>query len=828
MKILLVTIVICISGWAFAQQPTIRGRISIVINAEKKPLEGATVELLRSKDSVLMKAAVTDKTGLAELENIKPGDYLIRASMINHSTSYARAFSITAEQPVMTLEGLTLPEKAKEMDEVTVTAKKPFIQKLNDRIVVNVEGSIISSGSSAMDILERSPGVNVDQNDLISLRGRGGVIIMIDGKPSPLSAADLAVYLRNMPSNAIERIEIITNPSAKYDAAGNSGIIDIRLKKDQRLGTNGTFNAGYGQGVYPKANTGISLNYRNKKVNLFGNYNYSYRKNLNHLILNRNFYNNGEYTSGDDKDNYVTSPSNAHTTRMGADFFVSKKTTVGFVVNATFIDINRTNTNSSVVMNSHKEPSFTFNTDAKSNDHLGNAIANVNFKHSFDSTGKELTADADFGIYKNNSESITATRYYHVDGSVLRPAYILNGLQDGKLTIRTAKADYVNPLGNKAKFEAGLKTSYVSSDRDQKFFDVSTGVPVTDTTKTNHFYYQEYNNAGYINYSKEFEKFNIQLGLRGEQTIIKTLQEKNNISFDSSYFQLFPSAFFNYHLAEEKTIGLSVSRRIDRPGYSQLNPFLYLIDVSTYGTGRPGLLPELTWSYELSYTHKQLNFTFGYSHTKDVQTIVLIPLKEVFPDIVLKDSNVTVQIPVNLNTSDYLGLSISAPVKISKWWNMINNADIYYVKYNGNLANTPLNNGSPAARLTTNNTFTLKKGWTSELGFNYSTRVRDGYMVRKPQWSLSAGVQKTILKNKGTIRLNVTDMFWTNLPKATITYNNYVENWHAYRETRVANLTFTYRFGNSKVAAARRRATASEEERNRAGKLIIDDTRALQ
>jgi hypothetical protein len=307
------------------------------------------------------------------------------------------------------------------------------------------------------------------------------------------------------------------------------------------------------------------------------------------------------------------------------------------------------------------------------------------------------------------------------------------------------------------------------------------------------------------------------VGLRGEQTNIETLQEKGSVKYDSSYFQLFPSAFFNYNLAQDKTFGISVSRRIDRPGYNQLNPFLFLIDVSTYGTGRPGLLPQLTWSYEMSYTLKQLNFTLGYSHTKDVQTTVLIPFKEVFPRIPLTDSNVTVQIPVNLNTSDYVGLSASVPLRLSKWWNMMNNANIFYIKFNGNLANTPLNNGSPAARLTTNNTFTFKKGWTSELGFTYSTRVRSGYMVIEPQWALSAGVQKLVLKNKGTIRFNITDIFWTNLPKATITYNNYVENWHAYRETRVANLTFTYRFGNNKVAAARRRVTASEEERRRAG-----------
>jgi iron complex outermembrane recepter protein len=818
MKFLLLSILIGITSIGLAQQIETKGKISVIINDEKsQPLEGATVEVLRGKDSALVKTGLTDKGGLAEVDDIKPGSYLLKVTMVNRASTFSKPFILSNEQTSVSLPPLTLAAQTRQMEDVTVTTRKPFIQKLNDRIVVNVEGSIISAGSSAFDVLERSPGITIDQNDQIALRGKAGVIIMIDGRLSALSGADLTNYLRSLPSNAIERIDIITNPSAKYEAAGNSGIIDIRMKKDQRLGTNGNITAGYGQGVYPKANVGGAINYRNKKVNVFGNYNYNYRKNLNHLILNRNFFKDGVFVSGDDKDNYTTFPVNAHNSRLGADFFPSKKTIVGFVINSTIIGVISNNQNSSVVVNNLKQPSFTFNTDADSKDRLSNTVANINLKHTFDSTGKELTADVDYGVFTNHTNSTTATRYYQLNGSMQRPNYILNGEQDGTLTIKSAKVDYVNPLAKKARFEAGIKSSLVSADRDQKFFDVSTGRAINDTTKTNRFYYDEYNNAAYINYSREFKKFNLQFGLRGEQTIIKTLQEKGNVKYDTNYLQLFPSAFFNYNLAADKTFGLSVSRRIDRPGYNQLNPFLSLIDVSTYSTGKPGLLPELTWSYEMSYTMKQLNFTFGYSHTKDVQTIVLIPFKEVFPNIPLKDSNVTVQIPVNLNTSDYVGLTVTAPFKIKKWWNMMNNVIAFYTKYNGNLANTPLNNGTPAARLTSNNTFVFAKGWTSELGLNYSTRVRSGYLVFEPRWGLNAGVQKSLFKNSGSIRFNVTDIFWTNLPKATITYNSYIENWHAYRETRVANLTFTYKFGNKKVADARRRTTASEEERRRAG-----------
>lgn len=792
------------------------GKILINILDEKNAaIENASSLLLNAADSAVIKSGLSDKSGLVEFDQLKAGNYLIKFSSVGYEDKYTQPISISEQSSLVRANAVIMTEKANRLKEVTVVARKPFIQKLSDRIVVNVENSIISAGSSAMEVLERSPGVNINQNDVISLRGKQGVIVMIDGKPSSMTGADLANYLRGLPSAAIDRIDIITNPSAKYDAAGNSGIIDIHMKKDQRLGINGTFNTGYGQGVYPKTSSGTTFNFRNKKINVFGNYNYAYRIGLNHLYLDRNFYDDGVYQGGDLKDNFSKSPISSHTTRLGMDFFPSKKTIIGFIVNGNFNHYTRNNDNNSIVIDPDREVASTFKSLATNNDHGKNIVANVNFKHTFDSTGKELTTDLDYGVYRSTSLTRNASRYFKVDGSGLQPDYTLDGDQKGKLIFKTAKLDYVNPLKGNAKIEAGFKTSFVSSDNDARFFDVSSGDPVNDVNKTNHFIYHENNYAGYINFSKEFKKFDIQIGLRGEQTDIKTDQRIGNVKFDSSYFQLFPSAFFNYAIKEGHKIGVSVSRRIDRPGYSDLNPFLFLIDPTTYATGRPGLLPQLTWAYELSYTLNNLNLAFNYSHTKDNQNITLARFKEVFPNIPSAD-NVTVQVPINLASSDYFGLSISAPVRISKWWNMLNNADIYYQQFNGNFSGTKLDRGKPAADIRMNNSFTFKKGWTAELNANLNTGGQDGFMVADPQWAIAVGVQKSILKNKGTIRFNMSDIFWTNLPKAVITYDNYVEKWHAQRETRVANLSFTYRFGSSKVQAARRRTTASEEERQRA------------
>jgi hypothetical protein len=793
------------------------GRLSVEVkNDQNLGLEAVTIELLKVKDSTIAKTALTDKGGLAEIENIGPGEYFVKATMVNYATGFSDAFVIDDTKLNVSLPSIRLNPGATSLAGVTVTARKPFIQKLTDRIVVNVENSIVSAGSSAIDVLERSPGVLIDNNDVISLRGRAGVIIMIDGKPSAMSGADLANYLRGLPSAAIERIEIITNPSAKYDAAGNSGIIDIRMKKDQRFGTNGTFTAGYGQGIYPKANAGSTLNYRNKKINIFGNYNYAYREGLNHLILDRNFYNNGVYSGGDLKDNYSKFGFSSNAARLGMDFFPSANTILGFVVNGNFNGIDRHSDNNSKVINSSHQQVSTFTSIATNDDHNENFVVNVNFKHRFDSVGKELTADMDYGNYSSNSLSRNSTQYFKMDGSQLQPNYTLDGDQEGDLSFKTAKADYVNPMKNGGRFEMGMKISVVKADNDAKFFDMSNGTAAVDVNKTNHFIYKEKNNAGYLNYSSDLKKISFQLGLRGEQTIVSTHQRMGDVHFDSSYFQLFPSAFFNYKISDEKVLGVSVSRRIDRPGYGQLNPFLFLIDPTTYATGRPGLLPQLTWSYELTYTLKSLNFTLGYSHTTNNQNIAIARFRDVFPTIP-SDENVTVQIPINLESSDYFGLSVSAPVKINNWWNMINNINVYYNHFNGELGGTTLDNGKPVADIRTNNSFTLKKGWAAELNANYSSGGQYGFMVSDPQWGIAAGVQKIILKNRGVLRFNISDIFWTNLPKAVITYNNYIEKWHAFRETRVANLTFSYRFGSNKVQGSRKRTTASEEERQRAG-----------
>ncbi|MBK7337744.1 MAG: TonB-dependent receptor [Saprospirales bacterium] len=788
-----------------SNEVSISGRI---LDERSQPLPGATILLDDPLTNTLVKGEVSDPDGLFVFENIPPGKYALSVQFIGYA-AYSTDLPLVGGGEVIDLGSITLSTEGTELEEVTVRAKVPFIERKLDRLVVNVESGIIAAGSSAFDVLQRSPGIVISQSDAISLRGKSGVIIMMDGKPSPLSGADLANMLRGLPANAIERIEIITNPSAKYDAAGNAGIIDIRMKKDQRLGANGNITLGAGHGKYPKANAGAGWNYRNKRLNLFGNYNYSYREAFNHLVLYRQFFENGVFTGAYDQDNFLHFDFNTHVLRAGVDFSPSEKTIIGVVANGVRNRFSPTGDNVSDVLGADGKKESSFTTHNDSQDSWNNYSLNANLKQSFGTKGIELSADLDYARFWNQTIQTFTSNYYDLNGEPFLPTYILFGDLAGNLDLKSFKTDYTHPLEGNAKFEAGLKTSLVTADNDVQFFDKSNGQALFDSTKSNHFIYEENLNAAYVNFSKEFEKWSVQLGFRGEQTNAKGDQLVSGERFDTSYVNLFPSGFFNYKLSENHEIGASLSRRLDRPTYKQLNPFKFFLDPSTFSQGNPFLTPQFTWSYELTHTFKQ-RYVTTLSYSKTLNNITQV----IKPDPV--QPNVTIQTDDNITSFEYYGATVAATVEPTKWWTSVNNLNVFYGRYTGNVADTQLDDGRVNFNVSSNNTLTLPKGWAGELNFFYQGSQLYAYMDLDPQWQLSLGIQKSLWERRGTIRFNVSDIFWTLPPSADITFTDYKERFDVERETRVANLSFTYRLGKNTVAPSRRRQGGAEEEKRRA------------
>jgi hypothetical protein len=806
----IVVILFAKTNWVVAQEDG-RGSVKLkLVNEKLEPVALATVSLLQVKDSVLKKTAVANDAGIAEMEGLKPGDYFISITAAGLNTYTSTPFQVSTAQLHHDLATIVLTAKTTQMNEVVVASKKPFIERQLDKLVINVQSSITAAGSSAFEVLEKAPGVVIDNNDNISMKGRPGVMVMINGKPSVISGSDLGNYLRGLPANAIEKIELISNPSSRYDAAGNSGIINIVMKKDQRLGTNGTITASYGQGRYPKTGQGITFNHRNKKLNIFGNYNFAYRKAFSHLTLYRSFYKDGQPDGVFDQDNFITFPFKNHIARVGADYSLSDKTVVGVVVNGVSNQYHSKGHTHSDILNNTNTLVGVDKNYSSNKDHWFNVGINANLKHKFDSLGSELNIDMDYARFGNNTNQDFTTSFYDNTGNTIKDDYILLGDIDGHLNIQSIKADYIKMLTGKAKLELGIKSSLVRADNDLAYYDASSGSPVFDPNQSNHFIYDENINAAYLSFGKELNKFNFQAGLRVEHTAIKGNQLATNQKFDSSYVNLFPSAFVNYKLAKKHELGISVSRRLNRPNYRQLNPFKFFINNTTYSEGNPYLRPQYTYSFEFSHTYNQrITTTLLYSITKENITQVIFPSEE--------EDKITIQTDRNLAQFEFYGVNISAPIQITPWWNSVNTVNVYYGLYRGSLANTNLRNGNVNFNINTNNSFVIgKKGYSAELTGVYRAAEVYGFMKVRPVGQLAIGAQKTILKGKGTVRFNVSDIFYTQVSRATIDFRDYSETFNVKRESRVATLSFTWRFGNNKVAASRRRTSGAEEERQRA------------
>lgn len=787
---------------------TISGKVT---DADHKALPAVNIVLLDS-GKTLIKADLTNEEGSFLLEDIRPGEYTIKATMPGFESYTSTKISLTSST---TLPTVVLKEKVNALDEVSVRAQKPFIEVKADRLIVNVENGIVSAGSSAYEVLQRSPGVRIDQNDNISLKGKSGVMIWIDGKPTPLSGADLANVLKSMPANSIDKVELISNPGARYDAAGSAGIINIKTKKDQRMGMNGSVNVSYGQGVYPKYGAGINVNYRSRKVNVYANYNYAYRYWFNHLMLDRRFLDDtaqesiGKQSLRYKQDNYALFDFSNHIGMLGADYNLSKKTVIGTSVNISTNSFNPKADNHSTALDGNNVPLYNFVTTGRHENFYFNYSANAYLRHTPDSSGKELSMDVDYASFGNQSNQNFLTTYQDPAGNKYQDDYYLRSDLTGVTQIRSIKADYTHPMKNNARIEIGAKSSFVTADNEPIFFENNSTTP--DTTRTNHFIYNENINAAYLNTNKDWEKWSVQIGLRLENTNAEGDQRTTKQKFDTSYVQLFPSIAFQYHYNPKNDIGITLSRRIERPNYQQLNPFKYFIDKTTYREGYPYLKPASFYSVELSHTYLQkflTTFTVGVN--KGIITEVIQPSDN-------DTGRVTVQTNKNLDKMLFIGLSGSYPFQIAKWWTNVTNFNAYYANYEGNIANTPLNNGSPTIEFNTNNSFILPREYSAELGMWYQARQIYGYMDVRPTWALNAGLQKNFLEKRATLKINIQDIFWTGYPRATSTYTGYQEDFVAERETRQVNIALTYRFGKRTVAPNRRHSSGAEEEKSRAG-----------
>jgi iron complex outermembrane recepter protein len=789
---------------ASGQTSSIQG---IVKDSLGQPLAFASINVMRAVDSSLVKSELSNEAGLFYVNGLKQGEYICSAYFSGYKTNYSERFILSDEKKV--IGDIILYTSVKNLKEVEVVIQKPFIEHFADKTVVNVENSIVSAGNTVLDVLERSPGVSVDQDGNISLKGKQGVNVMIDGKPMQMSSEQLAAYLKGMPAATVEKIELISNPSSKYDASGTAGIIDIKTKKGRKDGLNSSVYASYGQGVYEKITAGTNFNFKKKKFNWFGNYDFVKKRDFYDLNLDRTFYENGKPAISYSQHNYVMFPGMQHNAKLGCDVYASKKTIMGFVAGETWNHFSSKGFSNSKTLDGENELQYYFDTDNDSKESRDNVYANLNFKHRIDTSGKEITADLDYISYTNPINQNFRNTYRDPYGNVFLPPSSIRTSVKAMLSIYSAKVDYIHPFSKSLTVEGGIKSSYVTADNDKVFYNTNNGIETLDTGKTNRFLYRENINAAYLDLNKDFEKFNFKLGLRGEQTLVHGNQVTSKITFSRSYAQLFPSAFVMYKLNKKNSVSASYSRRINRPNYQSLNPFIIYVDPTFYKQGNPYLEPELSDNMELSYTYDDnLNIMPYYSHsTRSISAVLL-------QDDVNK---ITVQTEENMDFVDYYGLSVNFTLKPFKFWNSYFDLQLYNGSYTGIQQGEQYNRSNTVFSVNTVNSFIFPKGFSAELSYFYKTRELYSVLDIDPVSSLNIGIKKTFLDKKLIMKLAGNDLLGQNNTSGSVKFSSINETFARKRDTRVVTLAVTYIIGKGGSSASLKRQTGAEDEKKRAG-----------
>lgn len=795
----------------YAQQVT-----GIIKDETGKPLSGASISLLHAKDSSSVKFATTKDNGTFTIIAAK-GNYMVSVSHIGHAPMYSAAFTVS-DKDVM-LPAMTLSKAdAATLKGVTVTSERPMVEVKADKTILNVEGTINAVGNDALELLRKAPGVLVDKDDNISLSGKNGVQVYIDGRPSPLTGQDLASYLKTLQSSQIEAIEIITNPSSRYEAAGNAGIINIRLKKNKSFGTNGSVNAGWNMGTYAKYNGGFSFNHRNAKINAFGNYNYNKARYANYMNMYRETVTDSSFQQHND----MQFRNNSHGFKAGVDFFLSKKSTVGFITNGTLAN-QHFGTDGRVFISDLATKNIDRLLIANNSNDINRDNVNVNLNYRFtDTSGRELNVDADYGWYNIVNDQLQPNDIYAYTTNALLSRELQNMYTPSTINIYSVKTDYEQALW-KGRLGLGGKLSFVKSDNTFDQYDLlhSSGSFVEGQ---NNFDYKENINAGYVSYNRQVKGVMFQAGLRIENTNAEGHSAGkrwyNNPDgtgsykhFDSltkrNYTDVFPSASITLNKNPNNQWSISYSRRIDRPAYQDLNPFEFRLDKYAFRRGNTLLQPQYTNSFEVTNTFKsKLTTKLNYSHVNDVFAQVI--------DVVETNQSQSYITKKNLATQDIVSLNITYPFKYKAFSSFIN-LNTYYSHFKADYGPTRnIDLDVYAANVYVQNSLKLGETWTAELSGWFTTpSLWQGTFKSSSMGGIDVGAQKQAFKGKATIKATVTDVFHTLKWSSTNAFAGQYTRSNGGWESRQFRLNLTYRFGNNEVKAARQRNTAAEEENKR-------------
>ncbi len=791
-----------------AQSSKIHGKI---LDQEKKGISYVNVILYSQKDSSIYKVENSKESGLFQIHGVEPGNYFLKTNLIGLQDVHIQDLKVNGTQDV-NLGEIVVKTSPVQLSEAVVSTKRSILEVKPDRTIFNVEGTINNIGSDGISLLRKAPGVTVDNNDNISLLGRAGVKVYVDGIKLPLSGQDLTAYLQNLQAEQIDRIEIITNPGAKYEAEGNAGIIDIRLKQDKNLGANGSVNGNYSQGRYPRINVSGNGNYRNKKINVFGMVGIGHYRGFhdmafssfqNDLFLDE--INNGNHSR--DNINY----------RIGTDYFIAKKQTLGFLVSGSFTEGEQIGFNRVKIAGESTpmqiDSVLVANTSADNpRDHQ---TYNLNYRFD-DGKKRSLNIDLDYGFYRNKNERVQNNQYLNASETIVK-SEILNSFDTpSDIDIATFKLDYEQEaLGG--KLGAGTKLSKVRSDNTFLVYDGLPGNRLRDDRRSNQFDYDEKVYAFYANYARNLDhNISMSAGLRAEQTdargdlqaFLPELQEPPVIL---NYLSWFPSAGISWQIKEQHHLALNYGRRINRPDYHILNPFNNQLSQLSYEKGNPFLRPEIVNNMDLSYTLAyRFNFKLGYSLTTDEITRLIGP-DEVDPRASFIKWD-------NLATQTIWSFNASLPFQMAKKWSAFFNLSASHIDNQADYGDGAIVDLQAFTySIFQQHSFDLPWDLKAELSGYYSgPGIWGGVFVYESSWNMDFGLQRKFLDERLNVKISMNDIFKTSGWKGVSVFDGLDSKGQGRWDSQRASLSMSYRFGNENVKS-RKRKLGLEDEAGRLG-----------
>lgn len=775
----------------------------VTADEQKVPLPSVIIRLKKLPDTTLYKTVSTDLSGNFTFNDLPPGNYVLETDLMGYRPFERTGLAISSAD-VLDIGLLSLTPSPKMLDEVTIKAQTPMIEKQIDKTVVNVDQNIANTGSNALELLKKLPGVQVTPDGQITLNGESGVNLIIDGKSSFLSADDLAALLSSTPSSEIQKVEIMTNPSAKYDAGGTAGIINIIRKKSTNNGLNGSVTASFGQGYYDRYNGSLMLNYKTGRYNLYLNNSYRYNKTLLGGNATADMLNGNALLSEQVSATNRLTGGKAYNSTAGLDLYLSKKTTLTLSGNISDrAATEKINSELNVFDdNHHKTGSENF--AGLNADKPFNYTAGIQLLHKPGTSERQWSAGADYSNYRYRPGQYNTTMYYDPLGDFITQQNVFID-EWRRLQIFGGRADYMQALPGNGKIEAGLKSSYVKTNNNSTYYNQSPGENIIDPALSDYNTNSENINAAYFNFNKQYRQLAVQAGLRAEQTIMKGQQLFSNAAVYQNYFQLFPTLFLNYKLNDEHIFNFQLGRRVNRMDFHELVPFRRPLSTTLYFKGNPNLEPNLNWHTEVSWAWKN-TFLITVAYDIDHNYVRTLPFL---------DSNKTTitRIPVNVQGSRSWNANISFNKELTKWLTTNTTATIYRNSFSGS---TNGYGGLATVDLVSNNSFRCSDKLSLEADFEYESKRRFVGSIYGAYSIVNLAVRQKILKDKGSITINANNVLNSENYNSIDRYLNL--NQHAYTRfyTRAVILTFNYRFGSGNLHKTQSKL-GSEDEQHRAG-----------